>query len=346
MRTMTGIIAAAGLVLAASSGAFAQTLVVLNKAEASVTLLNPRTGEADATIAVGDGPHEAATSPDGRSVVVCNYGARSAGSTLSVIDLPARRVERTIDLGANPRPHGIRFLDDRRVVVTTEASRRILIVDVEAGEVVRELGTDQDASHMVDVSRDGERAFVANIGPGTVSVVNLHSGEVEKILETGAGAEGIFAHPTKDEIWVTNRSADTVSVVDANTLEITATIPCGVFPIRVAITPDGAHALVSCARSGEVAVFDAETHEQVARISMQATAVDQRERDRRLFGDQFGESPVPIGILIEPDGTRAYVANTNADVVSVLDLTDWTLAGRLTAGAEPDGMAWSPLPRR
>src|SRR5690606_18781269 len=135
-------------------------------------------------------------------------------------------------------------------------------------------------------------------------------------------------------------------VIDAATLEITAEIACGVFPIRVAITPDGAHALVSCAQSGDVAVFDTVTHEEVARISMQATAIDQQERDRRLFGDQFGDSPVPVGILIQPDGLRAYVANTNADVVTLLDLADWSIETRLVAGQEPDGMAWSPLPRR
>lgn len=337
---------AAGLALAASTSALAQTLIVLNKAEASVTLLNPFTGEVDATLPVGVGPHEAATSPDGRTVVVCDYGQQAPGATLTVIDLPKREVVRTIDLGDNRRPHGVRFLDGDRVVVTSEAARRIAIVNIRAGAVERTMDTDQGASHMVEVSRDGKRAFVANIGPGSVSVIDLESGELLKVIKTGAGAEGVFAHPRKDEIWVTNRAANTVSVIDAGTLEVAAEFPCAVFPIRVAITPDGRHALVSCAQSGDVAVIDSATHEEVARISMQATAVDQQERDRRLFGDQFGESPVPVGVLIQPDGRLAYVANTNADVVTVLDLTDWSIATRLVAGKEPDGMAWSDLPKR
>jgi len=330
----------------AASAASAQTLVVLNKAEATATLLNPLTGEADATIPVGDGPHEAATSPDGRTVVVCDYGQRTPGATLTVIDLPNQEVLRTIDLGDNRRPHGIRFLDDDRVIVTSEAAQHLVTVNIRTGEVLQELDTEQGASHMVEVSRDGRRAFSANIGPGTVSVVDLETGDLLKIIETGAGAEGVFAHPNRDEIWVTNRADDTVTIIDSNTLEITASMPAPSFPIRVAITPDGARALVSCARSGDLAVFDTDTHELVERVSMQATAVDQQERDRRLFGDQFGDSPVPIGILIQPDGLRAYVANTNADVVTVIDLTEWTIAGRLVAGQEPDGMAWSPLPKR
>ncbi|MFG0274967.1 MAG: cytochrome D1 domain-containing protein [Phycisphaerales bacterium] len=344
MRTLTTL--AATIALCAGSAASAQTLVVLNKAEASVTLLNPATGEAEATLPVGVGPHEAATSPDGRTVVVCDYGTQTPGNTLTVIDLPTREVLRTIDLGENRRPHGIRFLDDDRVVVTSEVARKIAVVNIRAGAVERTMDTEQGASHMVEVSRDGTRAFVPNIGPGTVSVIDMASGELLKILETGAGAEGVFAHPTKNEIWVTNRSADTVSVIDSDTLEIIAEIGCGVFPIRVAITPDGAHALVSCAQSGDVAVIDTETREEIARISMQATAVEQQERDRRLFGDQFGNSPVPVGVLVRPDGRYAFVANTNADVVTVLDLAGWTIETRLVAGQEPDGMAWSPLPER
>jgi DNA-binding beta-propeller fold protein YncE len=48
---------------------------------------------------------------------------------------------------------------------------------------------------------------------------------------------------------------------------------------------------------------------------------------------------VPIGILVHPDGKRAYVAN--ADVVAIVDLEAWKVVGLLKAGKEPDGMAYS-----
>ena len=131
-----------------------------------------------------------------------------------------------------------------------------------------------------------------------------------------------------------------MSIVDTRTLEILATLPCPSFPIRLKFTPDGRHALVSNARSGDVAVFDAASREEIARIAMKAEAV--AGKDERLFGDQFEDSPVPVGIVVHPSGRRAYVANTNADVVSVLDLDSWTLVDRLVAGKEPDGMAWVP----
>jgi len=67
------------------------------------------------------------------------------------------------------------------------------------------------------------------------------------------------------------------------------------------------------------------------------------DADRQLFGNQFGTSPVPVGILVEPSGRYAYVANTQADVVTVLDLKEWRIADRLTAGKEPDGLGYSSI---
>lgn len=316
-------------------------LLVLNKAEATVSVIDPETNETHATIAVGEGPHEAHIDPDGRIAVVGNYGQRTPGSSLSVIDLHTLSVVRTIDLGEYQRPHGIWFLPGgERIVVTAEAQRKLLIVDPWKGEVVAAINTDQEISHMVALSRDGSRAFVPNIRSGSVSVIDLNTRELIGIVETGEGAEGVWSHPTRDEVWVTNRAADTVSVLDANTLEILATLECPSFPIRAAITPDGTHALISCARSGDIAVFDTDTRELVRRIAMNEEPVNDDEMQRRLFRDTFGRSPVPIGILIRPDGREAFVANTNADVVSVIDLSTWRIARRLTAGREPDGLAW------
>jgi len=315
------------------------TLVVLNKSDADVSLIDPSSGTTLARIAVGRGPHEAAASPDGKLVVVCNYGRRAPGSSLSVIDVDTRAVVRTIDLGHH-RPHGVQFTPDgKRCVVTAESEKKLLVVDPLAGEVVAAIDTDQGLSHMVALDRAGERAFVANIRSGTVTVIDLEKREPVAVIATGRGAEGIAAHPVRDEVWVTNRSADTVSVIDTVGLEVRHEMDCGSFPIRIAFTPDGEHALISCARSGDLAVLKAKTRELVRRISMKEQMLPAKERERRAFGGKR-ESPMPIGILVEPGGRRAYVANTNADAVSVVDLQHWKVVRRIATGHEPDGMAW------
>ncbi len=318
-------------------------LLVLHKSEATLSLFDPDTGERLHTSPTGVGPHEAAVAPDGRTAVICDYGQREPGRTLTVFDCVERVVLRTVDLGEYRRPHGIEFAPDgETVLVTAEVNRALVQVDPFEGVVLAAYPTEQNASHMVAQTPDGRRAFVANIASGSISVIDLVAGELLKKLPTGAGAEGLDVTPDGRHVWVGNRSADTLSVVDAETLEVAATVPCGKFPIRVKVTRDGAHVLVSNADSGDVAVFDAKTRAELARIPMDFDAKDDTEQ--RLFGDRFGKSPVPVGLLMHPDGKRAFVANTQADVVTVIDLETWKIAGRIATGPEPDGMAWVPAP--
>ena len=318
-------------------------LVVLNKSDANVSFLDPIAGVDDRTpVGVGDGPHEAATSPDGRTAVVCNYGDQRPGNTLSVIDLRTRTVERTFTL-EHLRPHGIAFLPDgKRIAVTSETSRRLQLLDASDGKLLQTIDTGAETSHMVALTPDGKRAFTANIRSGSISVLDLEAGKLVKVIPTGAGAEGIAVCPGRSEVWVANRAADTVSVVDVEHLTVVKTFPCAKFPIRVAFTPDGAFALVSCAFSGELAVFDTRTRELVRKVAFGKATVPAGEREGRVFGNQSGESPQPIGILIPPGGKVACVALANRDEICVLDLTTWQELRRVPTGHQPDGMTWAP----
>ncbi|MEE8155848.1 MAG: cytochrome D1 domain-containing protein [Phycisphaerales bacterium] len=316
------------------------TLIVLNKDGASASLLDRATGEEFAKLDTGVGPHEVAVSPDGRFAVVGNYGAREPGHTLSVIDLVAKSVVKTIDLVKYHRPHGIVFLPDgERIIVTAEAERKLLVVNVETGAVEKAIDTDAQGSHMVVLSPDAKRAYVANIGSGSLTAIDLAKSERIKIVQTGRGAEGMDISPDGREIWVANRAEDTVSVVDTESLEVVATLKCATFPIRLKFTPDGERVLVSNARSGDVAVFDAHSREILKRIEMAKGWQPPTDAD----GNVFSQGPVPIGILIPPDGKHAYVANTNVNRVTVIDLETLTITGRLTAGLRPDGLGYSPL---
>ena len=192
---------------------------------------------------------------------------------------------------------------------------------------------------MVVLSPGAKRAYVANIGSGSLTVIDLEKGERIKIVQTGQGAEGIDISPDGREVWVGNRAEDTVSVVDTKSLEVVATLNCATFPIRLKFTPDGEHVLVSNARSGDVAVFDANSREIVKRIEMAKGWQPPTDAD----GNVFSQGPVPIGIMIPPGGKQAYIANTNVNRVTVIDLETLTITARLTAGSRPDGLAYSPL---
>lgn len=326
------------LAVSIAASAHASTLLVANKSEATVSLLDLASGKVAATLPTGKGPHEIAVSPSGKRALISNYGTREEpGSTLTLVDVPGGRVEKTIDLGELKRPHGMVFIAEGRALVTSEASKALLEVDVDAGKVLRSIATGQEISHMVVVTPDGKRAFVANIGSGSVTAIDLAAGKSVGDVATGAGAEGIAVTPDGKQVWVTNRAADTVSVLDASTLAVVASVPSTAFPIRAKVTPDGRHVLVSNAKTGDLAVFSAADRSLERRVPLVLTGAIRTEGRLMTFGD----SSVPIGVLIEPSGKRAFVAHANADEISIVDLTEWKRIGSLTAGKEPDGMGYS-----
>ncbi len=327
----------------------AATLLVANKSDDTVDLIDldaGKSGRSRATLPTGNAPHEIAVSPSGRFAAVSNYGGRQKpGSSLTVIEVQSAQVIRTVELGEHTRPHGLAWFGDRELAVTTEGSGHLLVVDpILGGGILKAIPTGQEVSHMVVVTADGARAFVSNIGSGSVTVIDLAAGRKLKDVPTGAGAEGIALRPGSGEVWVSNREADTLSILDAETLEVVATLTCPAFPIRLEFTPDGKRLLASAARSGEVAVFGAPRRRELLRQKLDLTTVPGAAR--RLFGDAFGESPVPVGIEIAPDGATAWVAATQADAVVVIDVETLAVTGLIKAGREPDGMAYSPLGAR
>jgi YVTN family beta-propeller protein len=319
------------------AGIQADRLLVVNKGESTLSIVDVGAGREIARVPTGHAPHEVAVSPDGRWAVVTNYGTGpQPGNTLSVVDLAALEVTTTIGLGEQTRPHGIAWLPDgRRVVVTTEGNQTLTIVDVAAGVVEAAIPTGARVSHEVAVTPDGSRAFVANIGSGSVTVIDLQERAVIRSIPTGEGAEGVAVHPSGREVWVTNRAENSITVLDARTLDHLATLESTDFPIRVAFTPDGRRAMVTNARSSELRIFDIATRVTLAAVAIRPPLVD--------AGPQviaFEGSAVPIGIVSDPDGRRAYVAAASGDVVVVVNLDSGQVETLIPVGREPDGLAW------
>src|SRR5688500_5153 len=70
------------------------TLLVLNKSDTTVSLIDLASRKVVATVPTGVGPHEVAVSPDGKIAVVANYGAQTPGNSLTVINIPDRKSTR------------------------------------------------------------------------------------------------------------------------------------------------------------------------------------------------------------------------------------------------------------
>ncbi|HKQ12178.1 MAG TPA: cytochrome D1 domain-containing protein [Steroidobacteraceae bacterium] len=328
MRTLLALLLSASALSAFAAGR--GTLLVLNKAENTVSLIDLATKKSVATIPTGDEPHEIAVSPDGKVAVICNYGTSpTPGNTLTVIDIAARKSLRTIDLGKHVRPHGIAWLRGNHVAVTTEGTKTLLTVDIAASKVTAAIDTGELGSHMVALAPAHDRAFVANINSGSVSVIDLKQQRRVANITTGDGTEGIAISPDQREVWAGNRDGNTLSIIDVASLKVVATLPSKSFPIRLKFTADGKNVLVANAQSGAVAVWDAATRRELRRVDMQ-------EPKQSQWGS-------PIGILVAAPLSQAFVATPNLDQVAVIDLATWQVVDWLTTGDEPDGLGYSQL---
>lgn len=336
---MTRLIPLLFVVLA--TGSHAQTLLVANKSEASVTLFELPAAKAVATLATGEGPHEVAVSPDARRAIVTDYGVRGKpGRSLTLVDVPKRELLGRIELPEGSKPHGVQWLDNRRAVVTAEGVRSLLLVDVDARKVTQTIVVDQDVAHMLAADPATGRAFTANIGSGTATAVDLQSGEKLQDLASGAGSEGIALARGGAELWVTNRAADTVTVFNAATLEKLADIPLAGFPIRAEADEARGLVYVTIPAVDALVAIDVAKRQEAWRIDFDIPP----DRTRKtLFGDRLPDSSIPIGVQLSGDGKHLFVAHTNSHVVSVWDADTREQVRVIASGLEPDGMAWSPL---
>jgi len=326
-----------GLFLISASTLANERLLVVNKDGNDISILNTHTGTTLATVLTGKGPHELAITPNNQKAIVTNYGSgcgENAGRSLTVVDLQDYSSSK-IDLGKYRAPHGIiAFKDNKTVAVTVECSNALILVDIEQKKVIKAIPTNSSVSHMLVLSKDEKLAFVANIGSGTVSVLDLPKGVLLKNIKTGSGAEGIDITPDGKLIWVSNRANDTISVIDIKSLVITDNIKVGQMPIRIKFHPDKPIALVSNAKSATLSVIDTQNHNIIKQIKMTEKTIQEN-------GNVFRNGPVPIGITISNNGQYAYVANTNVDEIRMIDMKDYQVKKILKAGKRPDGLAIS-----
>ena len=298
------------------------TALVANQGSASATIVEVASGRAR-TVDIGTEPHEAAISPDGRRGVVSIYGDRTPGNRLAIIDLAAGSVERHIDLGEFTRPHGAVFIagSNSMVAVTSEASQRLLLVDIDSGRIVADIPTRGDVSHMVGLTADGARAYTANIRSGSISEIDLGKRSFTRQLAVAPMTEGIAVRPVGSEVWVGSNEAGTVSVVDTEIWKVVATIGGFGTPYRLAFSPDGETAVVCDPKSDKVHIVDVIT--------------------RKVIGEVGGLGS-PRGVIVAPDNRTAFVTVADSPAVVAIDLVEKRELMRVPVGASPDGVAYHP----
>lgn len=309
--------------LAAQTPTIRGTLVVTNKTPATATIIDVASGRTLATLPTGNGPHEVVVSRDGSIAVVTDYGAQGpGGNTLTIIDVPALAVARTISLGEYRRPHGIVFLPgDSIVAVTSETNRAVLLVHVPSGTIRKAINTEQNGSHMVGVTADGARGFTGNIGSNTVSELDLRAGASVRRFDVPAQPEAINVTPDGREVWVGSNATGRVSAIDVATGAVTTAAEGLSWPYRVLFTPDASLVLLPDYRGETLRFVQRATRQELGRLSLAGAG--------------------PQGIVLTPDARYAFLSLSAQARVAIIDVARREVVGYVAAGQTPDGVAFT-----
>ena len=334
----------------------ASALLVLEKEQNTLVIVDPASLTIVARVPVGNDPHEVAVSDDGKTAYISNY----SGAIIAVVDLTTQKPLAPIDLGALRAPHGLVFAGGK-LYFTAEGAKVVGRYDPSTQKIDWVMGTGQNRTHMVIVSKDLKTVFTSNVSSATVSIIEQVAAQGPgpgrgpggpggrvgpgapgapdgrgrggpppggrggpdwniTSIPVGRGSEGFDLSPDGKELWVANAQDSTISIIDVAARKVVQTIPSTASANRLKITPDGKFVFVSDLGGNELLVLDAATRGEHKRIVLPASSE---------------------GLLMAPDGSHAYTTLNSRDAVAVIDLKTMTVTGEVKTGRGPDGLAWA-----
>ena len=208
-------------------------LLVCNKGDHTLGLVDPVAGRMIATVPEdGITGHEVAASPDGRLAYVPIYSNTGVGRPgtdgrlIRVIDLASRAVTATIDLGKGLRPHcAVMGPQNRLLYVTTELAEAITVIDPKTLQVTGTIPTGRPESHMLAITRDGRRGYTANVGSGTVSVLDLAAQKLLTVIPVCPVTQRIALSVDDRWVFTSDQTQPRLAVIDTQTNGLRRWIP-------------------------------------------------------------------------------------------------------------------------
>jgi len=328
-----------------------RSLLALSKTDHTLAIVDPATLKVVARIPVGEDPHEVIASADGRAAYVSIYGGGSLHE-LDVLDLVAQKPLPAVDTRPLFGPHGLVF-ENGKAWFTAEGSKAVGRYDPATGRLDWSMGTGQDRTHMLYVTADGRRIYTTNVTSGTVSILvdtlmsfgppgpppgaqpsagaqspppgaRQREEWHQMVIPVGRGSEGFDVSPDGRELWTAAAGDGTICIIDLQAKQLSAKLDAGVQGAnRVKFTPDGRQVFITSLSSGELTIYDARTRKEIKRLKTGHGAA---------------------GILMDEEGSRAFVACSADNYIAIVDLKTLEITGRLDVGGVPDGMAWAVRP--
>jgi YVTN family beta-propeller protein len=310
-----------------SAGSLTGYLLTANKGSQSLGIIDTDAGKQLAEVPEGGiTGHEVIASLDGRLAYVPIYGnsgvgkAGTDGHNMVVIDIASQKVVGDVDFGHGVRPHCPVFNHKTGMLyVTTEIDKTISVIDPKTLKIIETVPTGQEESHMLAISRDGRYGYTANVGPGTVSVLDLHAKKVVKIIPISKTTQRIALSPDDKWAFTADQTKPQLAVIDARKHTVHSWIELPGLGYGTAATQDGRWLLAAVPTVNKVSVIDLQTLKVVRSIDV---------------------PKAPQEVLVRPDDKMAYVSCDSSHQVAAINLADWSVT-LIDAGKGTDGLAWA-----
>jgi YVTN family beta-propeller protein len=303
-------------------------LLVAQKGDRSLAIVDPVAGQVLVSVPEGGVTgHEVIASRDGRTAYVPIYGNSGVGkpgtdgAKIVAIDIASQKVVGEVDFDHGVRPHcPLIGPKDGKLYVTTELDKSITIIDPKTLKIVGAIPTGQPESHMLVLSHDGRRGYTANVGPGTVSVLDIAGRTTLKVIPISGNTQRIAI--SNDDRWVftADQTKPQIAAIDTKTDAVAKWIPIEATGYGSAPTPDGRWLLMAMPAVNKVAVIDLKTMTAAPSVAV---------------------CDSPQEVLVRPDGKAAYVSCDRSDQVAEIDLASWKVARLIATGKVTDGLAWA-----
>ncbi len=312
------------MLLASSDQGF---LLTANKGDRTLSIIDPVTMKQIATVPEnGVTGHEVIASPDGKFAYVPIYGNSGVGSpgtdgsNMVVIDLNAHKVVGNVDFGKGLRPHCPVFDAKRNLLyVTTELDNSVTIIDPASLKIVGSIPTGQPQAHMLAISHSGHLGYTANVGPGTVSVLDMDAHKTLTVIPISKTTQRISISLDDSMVFTADQTQPRLAVIDTKTNTVKHWITLDGLGYGTAPTSDGKYLVVAVPGANQVAIVDLKTLQVIHKISVPAK---------------------PQAVAIRPDNQMAYVSCDRSNQVAAINLADWTV-NLINAGKDTDGITWA-----
>jgi YVTN family beta-propeller protein len=309
-------------------------LYIVNKISRNIEVFDLSTGNEVAEIPIDLESHEAAALYGQNKVVVTNYGTVDRDrNRIKVINTKTNKIEKTIHLKGNARSNGIvAFPEANKVVIIDYSSNHLSILNVENNTIEKQIQTKQKMSNLVVLHPNKAIAYVTNKESNSVSVIELDKNKVIKIIPCGWGTESLDITPDGSEVWATNTKESSITIINTTTNQVIKTLRSGKDPLKLKFSVDGKHCLVTNAGDGTIAVYNQKSKNKIKTIHIHGKSTI---LERILY-----HTPYPVNILMHPNGLYAFVANSNANKIEVIDMRTFTIVSTIGTGKIPDAMVF------